>query len=167
MSAGGLLQERPAEHDALTSGSRSRFEQLHRGDEICAQGWPDSFERSIAPDFPRQMDDDVRAHRAHNVGDRSRLGEIADDPAQSVVVRPGSAAHSNDVDPPVERAQHVAADQAACARDEYAVHTEWSGQAWSRSEISRFSATGHSIPKAGSSQRTPRADSGTYSWDIW
>ena len=111
IGAGGLLEQRAAEHDPLASGSRSRFEQLHRGDEICAQGRPHRVERSIAPDVPRQMDDDVRAHRAHNVGDRSRLGEVAGDPAQSVVVRPGTAAHSNDVDPPAERAQHVAADQ--------------------------------------------------------
>ena len=38
--AGGLLEERAAEHDALTFGSRSRFEQLHRGEEVCAQGRP-------------------------------------------------------------------------------------------------------------------------------
>ena len=31
----------------------------------------------------------------------------------------------------------------------------------------RCCAGGHSIPKAGSSQRTPLADSGTYSCDIW
>ena len=31
----------------------------------------------------------------------------------------------------------------------------------------RSSAAGHSMPNAGSSQRTPRAASGTYSWVIW
>src|SRR5262245_45831706 len=40
------------------------------------------------------------------------------------------------------------------------------GQERSRSEMMRSWASGHAMPKAGSSQRTPRAASGTKRWDI-
>ena len=62
-----------------------------------------------------------------------------------------------------ERGERMAPDEAARARDKEAAHGRKSGYVASRSLIVRPPAgdAGQSMPNAGSSQRTPRAASGT------
>ncbi len=78
-------------------------------------------------------------------------------------------ADRHDLDaPPLQGRGRVRPDVAGRAGDEDAGHGAWSGQVRSRSDIVRPPAggAGHSIPNAGSSQRTPRAASGTYGVDM-
>src|SRR5262245_9752116 len=52
-------------------------------------------------------------------------------------------------------------EEARRAGDEQSRHVGRSGKDRSRAAITRFSHTGHAMPRAGSSHRAPRAASGT------
>lgn len=125
VSGGRLSEERAAEHDPPASHPRRRLEQLHGGDKIRAQRRRDRLKRSIAADFAGEVNDNLRAYRHRDVADSSRLGEVANEPPHLALIRALEAAQSDDVDIRREHAEHLAADEPACASDQDARARKW------------------------------------------
>ena len=105
--------------------------------------------------------------------EKSPLGMLDELPALIAAgyeqVDPLRAAHREDLEAaPAQRLQRLAPDEAARAGDEHALHaSRWACDA-SRGDIVRPSGggAGHSMAKAGSSQRRPRAAAATCGVDI-
>lgn len=69
-----LLELRAAQDDPMAGCPGRRLEQLHGGDEISVQRGSDRLMRPIPPHGAREVDDDIRPNRGHEVCSRARLG---------------------------------------------------------------------------------------------